>query len=172
MHSRFFKFFVSRLIGTLVDTFILWILSSFVFSTYIGRYIIAPALSFEVAMFNNYVISYVWIWHQNIAEKTARDFWRRLLKYNLSTLVGFGIKMGFLLIFERIFRWDVVYCNIAALLISGFANFILAEYLVFRKPSLAPLVESLDPVKVNPENIEVSDPDRKKNENSATIRID
>jgi putative flippase GtrA len=41
--------------------------------------------------------------------------------------------MGFLLLFERLFKWDVVYCNLIALLISGIVNFLLAERLVFKK---------------------------------------
>ena len=41
--------------------------------------------------------------------------------------------MFFLLIFEKIFGWDVVVCNLAALLISGLANYFLADMLVFKQ---------------------------------------
>lgn len=46
--------------------------------------------------------------------------------------------MLFLLIFEKIFEWDVVYCNWAALIISGLFNYFLADCVVFNKRTLAP----------------------------------
>jgi len=133
MSIRFIKFVVSRLLGTLVDTFVLWILTKFLFFSYVGQYITAPAISFEVAMFHNYLFSYFLIWYNDIPLKNSRDFFSRLIPYNISSLFGFSIKMGFLLLFERLFGWDVLWCNIAALLISGFVNFFLAEKVVFKK---------------------------------------
>ncbi|MDP2423189.1 MAG: GtrA family protein [Bacteroidales bacterium] len=152
MQSRFFKFFVSRLLGTLGDTLVLWVLTRYVFFSYAGKYLAAPAISFEVAMFFNYVISYFWVWNKHIPMKVARDFFTRLVPYNISTLVGFVIKMGFLLLFERLFRWDVIYCNIAALLISGVVNFLLAEMIVFKKHAHIPIIDGHALVKDDEEN--------------------
>ncbi len=132
MSVRFLKFVLSRLVGTLVDTLILWVLTRYIFFSYTGQYLISPAISFEVAMFNNYIISYFWIWSKEIPVKNSRDFYSRLLPYNISTLFGFFIKMCFLLLFERLFGWDVLLCNIIALIISGFANFFLSERIVFK----------------------------------------
>lgn len=132
MSVRFYKFVLSRLIGTLVDTFILWILTRYIFFSYTGQYLISPAISFEVAMFNNYLISYFWIWSKKIPAKNSKDFFTRLVTYNISALFGFFIKMCFLLLFERLFGWDVIYCNILALFISGFVNFFLADRIVFK----------------------------------------
>jgi 3-oxoacyl-[acyl-carrier protein] reductase len=57
---------------------------------------------------------------------------------NLSSVAGFLIKMLFLLMFERIFGWDVVWCNLSALLISGLFNYFLTDVWVFRKPKTLP----------------------------------
>jgi len=133
MPLRFFKFVVSRLLGTLVDMVILWILTRYIFFSYVGQYLVAPAISFEVAMFQNYIISYIWVWNKHIPVKIARDFFTRLVPYNISVIFGFIVKMGFLLLFERLFKWDVLYCNITALFISGFLNFFLGELIVFKK---------------------------------------
>jgi putative flippase GtrA len=46
--------------------------------------------------------------------------------------------MLFLLLFERIFGWDVVWCNLSALLISGLFNYFLTDVWVFRKPKVLP----------------------------------
>ena len=133
MSVRFLKFIVSRLLGTLADTAILLILTRLVFFSYVGQYVIAPAISFEVAMFQNYTLSYFYIWNKNIPRPAVRDFFIRLIPYNISAIFGFFVKMFFLLLFERIFRWDVVYCNIGALFLSGFMNFFLSEKVVFSK---------------------------------------
>ncbi len=133
MHYRFIKFLISRLVGTIVDTAVLWILTHYLFFSYVGQYIVSPSISFEMAMLHNYFVSYFWIWNGHIQVKCCRDFFTRLIPYNLSVVVGFLIKMGFLLLFERIFSWDVIYCNLAALVISGVANFYLSELYVFRK---------------------------------------
>ncbi len=131
--TRYIKFVVSRLFGTLVDTIILWLLSNYIFSSYVGVYIISPAISFEVAMFSNFCFSYFWIWNMRLENKGTKTFFIRLLYFNLSSIGGFGIKMGCLLLFERLFHLDVVYCNLLALLISGLANYFLADLMVFRK---------------------------------------
>jgi putative flippase GtrA len=130
--SRYIGFVISRLLGTVVDTMFLWIFSRFVFSTYTGIYITAPAISFEIAMLFNYVISYFWIWNKRITVKTSKTFFTRLALFNASCVVGFFIKLGFLVLFERLFRWDVVYCNLMALVISGLANFAFADFFVFK----------------------------------------
>jgi putative flippase GtrA len=142
MAVKYFKFVISRLIGTGVDTLVLWILSVYVFYTYAGIYLLAPTISFQIAMFGNFLMSYYWIWNKRIFQKNPRLFFIRLGLFNLSSVVGFGIKMIFLLLFERLFRWDVIYCNLVALLISGTVNYLLADMLVFRKPVLRQVVDS------------------------------
>lgn len=161
MHTRVFKFFVSRLFGTLVDTLVIWFLSRLVFNSYTGIYIISPVISFEIATCFNYFVSYVWIWHKHITTKNLRDFSLRFIKYNASTLIGFAVKMAFLILFERLFRWDVIYCNLAALLISGIVNFLLAEFFVFKKGVQYPIVDGYKIIDENPE----SDKPDEKNEN-------
>jgi len=133
MLSKYLKFFISRLLGTLIETIILWVFSTYLFFSYVGTYIVSPTISFEIVMFCNYVISYYWIWNKHIFPTKTKYFFTRLALFNISSILGFLIKMGFLLLFERLFKWDVVYCNLIALLISGIVNFLLAERLVFKK---------------------------------------
>ncbi|MBN2726628.1 GtrA family protein [Candidatus Mcinerneyibacteriota bacterium] len=134
MIRRAGKFILTGISGTMVDTAVLWLLSRFLFSSYTGVYLIAPALSFEVAMLNNYIISYHWVWKKRVL-KTAEDFFRRLIPYNLSCLAAFGVKMLFLILAERLFHLHVVYCNLIALTVSGGVNFLLGEHLIFSKGS-------------------------------------
>lgn len=137
MLIKYLEFVLSRLFGTGVDTLVLWICSDFIFSsTYFGVNILSPTISFEFAVMSNFLWSYFWIWKSRIVKKGKRAFWNRFFIFNLSSVAGFLIKMLFLLLFEIIFGWDVVWCNLAALLISGLFNYFLTDVWVFRKPKL------------------------------------
>ncbi len=128
----YLEFLASRLLGTCIDTLVLWVCSTYLFSSYWGVYVVSPVISFEFAVLNNFLCSYYWIWSKRLPRKGGRDFIGRFLLFNLSSAAGFGIKMVFLLLFERLFGWDVVVCNLAALLISGIFNYLCADMLVFR----------------------------------------
>lgn len=138
----YIEFVVSRLFGTGVDTFVLWICSKFIFHDYWGIYVVSPVISFEFAVFSNFVCSYYWIWKERITNKNIKDFTYRFLIFNFSSVLGFLVKMLFLLLFQKIFGWNVVYCNLAALLISGLFNYFLAETIVFGKRSIISKVSS------------------------------
>lgn len=136
---RFVEFFLTRNIGTLADCGVLWLLADMVFKgSYVGENIISPTISFEVATFVNYVTSYIWIWSTRIDDRSAAAFFRRFLSFNLSSVVGFVIKMAFLLLLEHWTGWHVVLCNLVALCVSGFFNYFLAEMWVFGKKSEHP----------------------------------
>lgn len=138
----YIEFVVSRLFGTGVDTFVLWICSKFIFHDYWGIYVVSPVISFEFAVFSNFVCSYYWIWKERITNKNIKDFTYRFFIFNFSSVLGFLVKMLFLLLFQKIFGWNVVYCNLAALLISGLFNYFLAETIVFGKRSIVSKVSS------------------------------
>ena len=132
---KYLEFVLTRLFGTGVDTLVLWICSHFLFTSYWGSYILSPIISFEFAVMSNFLWSYCWIWSSRIVNKSWGNFWKRFFLFNLSSVAGFLIKMLFLLLFERIFGWDVVWCNLTALLISGLFNYFLTDIWVFRKPA-------------------------------------
>lgn len=144
MVTKYLKFMVSRALGTGVDTLVLWLFSHFVFSeSYLTTYIISPVISFEAAVMSNFLCSYYWIWSSRISTKSPRSFWRHFAAFNLSSLAGFLVKMLFLLLFERLFGWGVVVCNLVALCISGVLNFFLSDSLVFRPNTPRPEHELL-----------------------------
>lgn len=145
MPLNYLKFLLSRIVGTLVDTFILWLLSAYIFTTYAGMYLVSPTISFEFAVVSNFLFSYFWIWKRRVSIKNVKTIFIRFLAFNLASVMGFVIKMSLLLLFERLFGWSVVFCNIIALLISGIANFIVAEFVIFKeKPVIIEPVNDQD----------------------------
>lgn len=130
---RFPKFIGVNAIGTLVDTIVLWLFSHFLFESYIGEYIISPIISFECAVFSNFVFSFFFVWRDRRYRNQRKAFIHKYLIYNISSSAVFLLKMGILLIIEAISGWDVVICNLSALCISGLINFSLGEWVIFRK---------------------------------------
>ena len=101
-------------------------------------------ISFEFAVMSNFLCSYYWIWSNRIEDKNAKSFWKHFVVFNLAALSGFAVKMAFLLLFEHLFGWDVIICNLVALLISGVLNFFVEKLIVFRKQKERPEHELLN----------------------------
>lgn len=129
--ANFSKFIVNNFTGTLIDTFILWLLSTFYFETHFGKYVIAPAISFEIAMIKNFFTSYFWIWNERV-EKKYREFFRKFLLYKVNCLFTFLGKLGLILIIDAFTDLNVVYCNLIALMLTGFANYFIQDKMIFR----------------------------------------
>ena len=127
------KFFMGNLVGTLVDTLVLWVFSHFVFRHYVGQVIISPFISFECAVFTNFLVSYYFIWNDRITQKTKKTFVRHYAAYNISCTGAFFIKMGVLMLIQYLTKWDVVICNLIALCVSGIFNFMINEFVIFKK---------------------------------------
>lgn len=132
---RYAKFAGTSIIGTLVDTLVLWLLSDFAFTEgYWGEYVISPILSFQAAVLVNFTISYFYVWRDRVKDSKVRRLYLKLyLRYNLSCSSVFLIRMCFLLIIERFTGWDVVFCNLIAMCFSGIANFFLTNNFIFKK---------------------------------------
>lgn len=141
---RFLEFFLTRNIGTLVDTAVLWLFADLVFKgSYVGENIVSPTISFEIATLVNYITSYCFIYNNRIEQRSARQFWGRFLTFNLSSVLGFLIKMAMLLLFKHWLGWHVVLCNLLALCVSGLFNFLFADQWVFGRKSIRPAREVL-----------------------------
>ncbi|MCK4338915.1 MAG: GtrA family protein [Candidatus Cloacimonetes bacterium] len=132
MFTRFLKFALRGIVGSAVDTAVLFILARFFFHSYFTTYILAPSISFEIAILSTYIICYFWVWNLRV-NNNKRDFLHRIPAYNLSAVISFGVKLGMLVIIERIFHFDVVICNLIALLFSGTVNFFVGEKIIFKE---------------------------------------
>ena len=136
---RYVKFMGTSVIGTVVDTLVLWLLSDFIFTEgYWGEYVISPVISFQCAVAANFIISYFYVWKDRTLTDTDRSFkraFRLYLTYNLSASAVFLLRLGVLLLIERFTGLDVVVCNLIALCISGILNFSIYNLFVFKKNS-------------------------------------
>ena len=134
---RYIKFAGTGVIGTIVDTLVLWILSDFVFTRgYWGEYIISPVISFQCAVAVNFTISYFYVWKDRTRKRkdvSIRRFLKLYTIYNLSGSAVFLLRLGALLIIERFTGWDVIICNLTAMCFSGIVNFTINNLVIFTK---------------------------------------
>ena len=134
---RYAKFAGTSVVGSIVDTLVLWLLSDLIFTRgYWGEYIISPLISFQCAVAVNYMISYFYVWKDRTRKRSdasIRRFFRLYGAYNLSSSVVFLFRLGVLLLIERFFGWDVVICNLVAMCFSGIINFAINNRLIFKK---------------------------------------
>ena len=137
---RYAKFAGTSVVGSVVDTLVLWLLSDLVFTKgYWGEYIISPLISFQCAVAVNFTISYFYVWKDRTRKRpdaSVRRFFKLFGAYNLSSSVVFLFRLGVLLIIERFTGWDVVICNIVAMCFSGIINFTINNLLIFKKKKI------------------------------------
>lgn len=132
--KHFAGYFTISLLGTVVDTAVLWLCSHLLFSgSYFGRNILSPTLSFECAVLVNFCNSYLFVWKDRISQRSVRSFFRHYGAYNASCTGTFLLKMGLLQLIVLISGLDVVWCNLIALCFSGLLNFTMNEKVIFRK---------------------------------------
>ena len=134
---RYAKFAGTSVVGSVVDTLVLWLLSDLVFTKgYWREYIISPLISFQCAVAVNFTISYFYVWKDRTRKRpdaSVRRFFRLFGGYNLSTSAVFLFRLGVLLLIERFTGWDVVICNLIAMCFSGIINFTVNNLLIFKK---------------------------------------
>ena len=131
---RYLKFMLSTLGGTAVDCGVMWLLAEVLFaeSEIVGLFI-APTVSFECAVLTNYTLAYFFVWKDRVGERSVRGFWGRFLPYNVSCIAAFLIKMVPFILIRHFAGLNVVLCNLIALVFSGIFNFVMNEWVIFRK---------------------------------------
>ena len=133
--KRLAKHTLFSLLGTATDTLVLWFLSSLVFKSYVGEYIISPIISFECATLVNFLSSSKLVWKDRMKGLSLGSYFKHFLGFNASYAGVFLLKMALLLGLERLSGWDVVWCNLIAVTICGFINFFMNEKVIFRPES-------------------------------------
>ena len=133
---RYLKFMLSTLAGTAVDCAVMWLLAEKLFTeNEMAQLFIAPSVSFECAVFTNYVMAYFFVWKDRVKDRSLRNFFLRFFPYNVSCIAAFLIKMIPFVLIRHFAGLNVVVCNLLALVVSGLFNFIMNEWVIFRKKS-------------------------------------
>jgi putative flippase GtrA len=132
MLRNFIKFAIRGIIGAVVDTSVLWILTTLFFHSYFTKYVLSPAISYELGIIVTYIICYFWIWNHRVHNKKS-DFLKLFLHYNFALLISLIVKIGLLTVIHEIFHFHIVICNVLALCFSGIVSFFVSEKYIFIK---------------------------------------
>ena len=133
---RYLKFMLSTLAGTAVDCAVMWLLAEKLFTeNEMAQLFIAPSVSFECAVFTNYVLAYFFVWKDRVKARSLRNFFLRFFPYNVSCIAAFLIKMIPFVLILHFAGLNEVVCNLLALAVSGLFNFFMNEWVIFRKKS-------------------------------------
>ena len=137
---RFVFFTATRTLGTLVDCGVVWLLTGFVFENYFLANVLAPTISFELAVFVNFLTGTYWVFNKRIDNTQKGSVIKRFLKFNLSAVMGFCIKIVVLNLLIWAFGWSgetigwhTTLCNFLALMVAGLFNYFIADLWVFKR---------------------------------------
>ena len=129
--------------GTLVDLGLHWYLSARFFNeSYWWSFWVSPFISFELSVITNFLIAYHFVWRERISHRNTRSFWRHFAAYNATATGVFLIKLAAMQGFHLLFialgwfqnaNYEPVLCNLLSLCISGGFNFVMNEFVIFRK---------------------------------------
>ncbi len=132
MLQNFIKFVIRGVAGAIVDTSMLWLLTTLFFHSYFTKYILSPAISYELGIVVTYIICYFWIWNHRVHNDRS-DFLRLFLGYNFALLISLVLKIGLLAVINELFHFHIVICNVIALCFSGIFSFFANEKYIFKK---------------------------------------
>ncbi len=130
---RFIFFTATRTFGTIVDVGVVWLLTDFVFENYFLVNVVSPTISFEMAVFVNFITSSYLVFRNRIDNNGKGSVVKRFLKFNLSAIMGYCIKLGVLNLLKLTFGWHTALCNFIALAVAGIFNYLIADKWVFKK---------------------------------------
>ncbi|MGQ9720646.1 MAG: GtrA family protein [Candidatus Jordarchaeum sp.] len=116
-------------IGYMVDNLVFFMLSRYISSLVFLTFLV-PFFSYELAMFNNYTLSYYWVWK----DRRSKDvrFIKKLIYYNITTFVPFIFRMVIFVHLFRVFGIEGIIANMIAVLFGVIFNFFVCEKYIFK----------------------------------------
>ena len=117
-----------------VDISLVWVLTKFIFAGYFGQVILSPVISYECSVLVAFAFSWYFIWSDRISSGSRKEFWTRLVAYNLSNVGIFALRVLLVMAFEKL--WDGgnhVIINTISRILAGLLNFVITDKLIFKK---------------------------------------
>ena len=141
MKSRKLKLHLRRLVifmlcstsGTIVELVVVWLCSTFLFHNYVGQYVVSSIIAFECAVVVDFVFYSRILWRKRSKGIGFRSYLVRLLKFNLSALGVYLLRLALIQAMGLAWHLHVVWCEMISMCFSGTLNYIISENLIFKK---------------------------------------
>ncbi len=124
--SRFLKFAVVGIVGVVVNTVALYLLTSFVFGERL--YLAAAAISLELSILNNFYLNEVWTFRD---KAVAGGVFQRLIKFHGSRLLGAATTLLVLYLLTDLFHIYYLLSNLVGVGVGTLVNYITSRFWVW-----------------------------------------
>lgn len=124
--ARFLKFAVVGIVGVVVNTVALYLLTSFVFGERL--YLAAAAISLELSILNNFYLNEVWTFRDKAA---AGGVSQRLIKFHGSRLLGAATTLLVLYLLTDIFHIYYLLSNLVGVGVGTLVNYVTSRFWVW-----------------------------------------
>jgi len=131
---RFGKYAMFSLAGTVTDILVIWLFSHLVFPEWkLVQSVFSTMLATECQIIVTFIVSAMFVWGDIMKGKRKRAKFGHFLAFNASFVVVFFFKYFIQLFFAKDIGLDVVLAELIALTISGVLNFLMNNYIIFKK---------------------------------------
>jgi len=125
-YNLFLKFCIVGLIGTIINEGILYILTSKLNLVYFY----SGAIAIETSIITNFLINNYWTWK---SRETNQSFFKKLLKYNMVSIIALIINLGVLISFTEILKINYLISNLIGIILATGINFSINNKWTFKK---------------------------------------
>lgn len=123
--KQFLKFAVVGCINTLINLFVLYVLTEF-FGIY---YLISAVFAFVVAVGNSFVMNKLWTFEEKFKDNTLK----KSIKFYLVSIAALLVNLFFLYFFTEIIGFYYLLSQIFAIAISLWINFLGNKFWTFKR---------------------------------------
>jgi dolichol-phosphate mannosyltransferase len=124
-NKRLLKFLIVGTSGVLVNLGIYTLLTRLLNSPEL----LSLAIAIEISIITNFILNNYWTWNHI---KSKSSFFTKLLKFNLTSLVGAGINMGIFHLLYSILNMHDIISNLIGIMTATAFNFIINNIWTFK----------------------------------------
>jgi len=129
---RFLKFAVVGGVGVIVNTALLYLLTTYVFGE--PLYLLSAAISLEASILNNFLLNEYWTFRDRAF---AGGFGLRLVKFHGSRILGSAANLVVLYLLTEVFGVYYIVSNLVGVLVGMVVNYLTSFFWVWYKPLIA-----------------------------------
>lgn len=124
---RFSKFALVGGVGLVVNTVLLYVLTTYVFGERL--YLAAAAISLEASILNNFLLNEYWTFRDR---RSGKGFLTRMLKFHGSRIVGAATSLVILYILTDLLGLYYLVSNLIAVLLGTAVNYLTSNFWVWQ----------------------------------------
>ncbi|MEM0383459.1 MAG: GtrA family protein [Candidatus Caldarchaeum sp.] len=123
---RFAKFAVVGVVGLVLNTVLLYVLTTFVFGERL--YLVAAVLSLEASILNNFLLNEYWTFKDRVV---SGGFFKRMLKFHGSRVLGAATSIVVLFLLTEYIGLHYLLSNLVGVVLGTAVNYLTSNFWVW-----------------------------------------